>query len=173
MISENSHYAKLESPWLRPLLSHPLGALAVHWLFQGMLQMDPTERLFKLGLDGVGFLALLPLLRRLTSAPFATIGAFLGSHTLNFLFNGQIYGVLKHFGGPRRTWDAFDREVQGLQSRIATEPSILYAAAYGSLARSQWSPSSDLDVRLVPRARPGQRLACLLVRGARAHACPG
>jgi hypothetical protein len=76
---------------------------------------------------------------------------------LNFVFNGQIYGALKHFGGVRYTWAEFNREIERLRVRVAQEPCIVYTAAYGSLAREEWSPTSDLDVRLV-RA-PGLRSA--------------
>jgi hypothetical protein len=154
---EQKVYAKVSNPWLRSVVKHRSGALLAHWLFQGLLYMDPTERWFKLGLDLVltliagGVLGLwLPILP-------ATLVGFLIAHTLNFLLNGQVYGVLKHFGSVQHTWEQFDEEVQRLRQRIAEEPSIVYAAAYGSLAREQWSPTSDLDLRLV-RA-PGIRSA--------------
>jgi hypothetical protein len=73
----------------------------------------------------------------------------LAAHTLNFVLNGQIWVVLKDFDEVHHTWLAFDLEVKRLRLRIAQEPSIVYAAAYGSLARNEWSPTSDLDVRLV------------------------
>jgi predicted nucleotidyltransferase len=119
--------------------------------------MDPTERRVKLGLNLI--LALLfgwLFKRRLPSLPAFGLG-LLTAHSLNFLFNGQIYGVLKHFGGVRHSWDEFNREVERMRDVVAEEPDILYAAAYGSLARSEWSPTSDLDVRVV-RA-PGLRSA--------------
>jgi thymidylate kinase/predicted nucleotidyltransferase len=154
---ETSVYGKVSSPWMKEIVRRPSGALAVHWLFQGMLYMDPTERRVKLGLNFV--LALLfgwLFSRRLAAVPAYGLG-LLTAHSLNFLFNGQIFGVLKHFGGVRHTWEEFDREVERLRRRVAEEPDIVYAAAYGSLARSEWSPTSDLDVRLV-RA-PGLRSA--------------
>jgi hypothetical protein len=149
MTPKNSHYAKLDAPWLRPLLGHPAGALASHWLFQGMLQMDPTERRFKLGLDGLLAWAVARILRQWMSGPAAAITGLFMAHTLNFLFNGQVYGVLKHFGGVERNWEEFSQEVEGLRARVTAEPSIVFAAAYGSLARDHWSPTSDLDVRMV------------------------
>jgi predicted nucleotidyltransferase len=161
MTLKNSHYAKLDAPWLKPLVGNPVGALASHWLFQGMLQMDPTERRFKLGLDGVLTWAAARILRRRMSEPAAWLTGLCVAHTLNFLFNGQVYGVLKHFGGVTRSWEEFDAEVDGLRARVAAEPSIVYAAAYGSLARDHWSPTSDLDVRVVraPGISAGLRAA--------------
>ncbi len=146
-------YAKASVPWIRAIVSHKLGALLVHWVFQGLLYMDPTERWFKLALDALltaGFGALLNLWMPL--APALVIG-FLIAHTLNFLFNGQVYGVLKHFGSVHTSWEDFQSYVDGLKARIDAEPAIAFAAAYGSLAREAWSTTSDLDLRLV--RKPG------------------
>ena len=111
--------------------------------------MDKTERAFKIGLDAALTAALARLLGRWLPTWAALALGWVIAHTLNFLFNGQIYGVLKHFGGVRRTWEEFNAEVDALAQRIDREPAIIYAAAYGSLARDQWKPTSDLDVRLV------------------------
>lgn len=151
MPDKKPHYAKVDARWLSALLSRPPVALAVHWLFQGLLAMDTTERVFKLGLDALLWAAFGRILRSIFGLPLGwalALGGFL-AHTVNFAFNGQIFGVLKHYGSVRRSRAAFDAEVAALRDRIAGEPSIVYAAAYGSLARGEWSPTSDLDVRLV------------------------
>jgi hypothetical protein len=51
MLSKEKYYGKVKSPWLQLVVGHKLGALTAHWVFQGMLYMDATERWFKLGLD--------------------------------------------------------------------------------------------------------------------------
>lgn len=157
MAPKNKYYANVDFPWLQPVVSRKLGALTVHWIFQGMLYMDPTERWFKLGLDFLLFLAVGGLLDLSLPRPLAIGLGIFTAHTLNFFFNGQIYGLLKTFGGVQHTWLEFNREVERLRVRIVQEPCIVYAAAYGSLAREKWSPTSDLDIRLV-RA-PGLRSA--------------
>lgn len=150
-------YANIHSPWLRPIVTRKSGALGSHWLFQGLLYMDPTERWFKLGLDLFLTLVVGGILRLWLSLPL-TIGAgFVVAHTLNFLFNGQMYGVLKTFGSVSHSGTEFHAELERLRARVTEEPCILYAAAYGSLAREAWSETSDLDVRIV-RA-PGFRSA--------------
>jgi predicted nucleotidyltransferase len=145
-------YAHIDTPWLKAIVSRKLGALLLHWVVQGWLYMDKTERWFKIGLDLVGGLMIGSLLRTRLSRPAAFGAGFFIAHTLNFLFNGHVWGVLKHFGGIQNSRDEFNQEIEGLQERLAREPSIVYAAAYGSLARNEWSPTSDLDVRMV-RAR--------------------
>lgn len=157
MKQKKVYYAKIESPWLRPIAGHKSGALAIHWVFQGMLYMDPTERWFKLGLDFLMGLVISMVLVVWFPLIIAIGLGFVVAHTFNFLFNGQIYGVLKTFGGIQNTQQEFDREVEQLKKRITQEPDIIFAAAYGSLARGEWSTTSDLDVRLV-RA-PGLRSA--------------
>ena len=49
MAQEEKYYAVSHSPVFRPLLKRKAGALLVHWVFQGILNMDSTERAFKLG----------------------------------------------------------------------------------------------------------------------------
>jgi hypothetical protein len=168
----NPTYAKVGSRWRRRLVSHKLGALVVHWLFQGMLQMGLAERGFKLGLDALAALVAggilwlwLPIL------PALGLGVLV-AHTLNFVLNGQIYGLLKHFGGVEHSWETFYHEVEGLRARVAREPAIRQAVLFGSLSRDAWRPTSDLDVRLVraPGLHNAWR-ACWFAARERARAC--
>jgi glycosyltransferase involved in cell wall biosynthesis len=148
------YYKVSHSPTLRPFLRSPVFALAVHWVFQGMLYMDRTELLFKIGLD-IGLTMLLWILfSLLPGLPwFGTLlAAFLAAHTLNFLFNGQMWVVLRCFHLVSHSREEFSGYLQGLSNRIQLEPSIRWAAAYGSLVRGEWHEHSDLDVRLVRKA---------------------
>jgi predicted nucleotidyltransferase len=163
---KEKRYADISTPWLKNLVTHPMGALGLHWIVQGLLYMDRTERGFKIGLDLLGTLMIGRILQfRLPRSVAYSLG-FLIAHTLNFLFNGHVLGVLKHFGGIQNTRSEFDREVENLRKRLAEEPSIVYAAAYGSLARGEWSTTSDLDVRLVraPGIRNGWRASLFVLR---------
>lgn len=157
VVQEKDYYAKVKAPWMQSIVGHKAGALMVHWVFQGMLYMDPTERLFKIGLDLALLLVIGVPLSTWLPLPLALASGAVAAHTLNFMFNGQIYGVLKHFGSVYNTWDAFNDEVERLRHRAAHEPSIEFAAIYGSVAREEWSPASDIDLRIV-RA-PGLRSA--------------
>ena len=153
-------YAKLRSPLLRCLARSPLLAVAAHWALQSLLYMDRTERCAKLGLD-----LALALLVRLLVAPWlpdlaAWAAAVVAAHTANFLLNGHLWGVLKHYGFVRHSRAAFAGYVEGFLARAAREPAIDSVWICGSLSREAWSPASDLDVRLL--RRPG------LANGARA-----
>jgi hypothetical protein len=143
------YYAVSNSPLFVPLLRRRSIALMTHWTFQCLLYMDRSERLFKLGFEVLLTIAIaVPLQLALTPA-LAWISAVLIGHTLNFIFNGQFWVVLKHFGHVRHTASQFQRELHRLQDEIRGEPSIVYAAAYGSIARGELKETSDLDVRLV------------------------
>lgn len=148
-MANKPYYAVSNSPWLRPLLASPLGALAVHWVFQCMPYMDATERRFKLGIELALFLLVLGFLGPVLPSLVAVMASLLVAHTLNLVLNGHAWVVMKHFGRLQHSQKQFNREIRELSDRIARERCIVFAAAYGSLARGQWSPTSDLDVRLV------------------------
>jgi hypothetical protein len=164
-------YAKISHPVLRWLLRSPLAAVAAHWLFQGMLYMDATERWFKLGLDALlTALAVMPL-RIWLDHPMAWLAAPILAHTVNFLLNSHLWGVLKHYGSVRVSHPAFESYLYHLSRRIGNEPSIDWSGVYGSLARGQWSATSDLDIRLVRKPGLSNALrACTFVLAERSRA---
>jgi len=127
--------------------------LASHWLFQSLLYMDMTERRFKLGLDIALALLGTVILVAWLPLPAAAMLALVVAHTLNFLLNGHLWGVLKHYGMVHNTQAAFQEYVDRFWMRVEREPSIEHGFICGSISREQWSPSSDLDVRLI--RRPG------------------
>jgi len=148
-----SYYRVSKSKYMRPLLRHKSAAVAIHWLFQGILQMDATERAWKAALDAILAGAIFFLFCWLKPMRLAQVYkaalALLAAHTINFLLNAHFWVVLKHFGSVSNDWTTYQAELMRLRQRIAAEPYIRFAAAYGSLARAQWSPHSDLDLRLV------------------------
>ena len=168
---KGSGYAKVESPLIQRLLNHPVVAVASHWTFQSLFYMDRTERWFKLALDGL--LTVLGGVIISTRCPgrIAWTSAFLLAHTMNFLFNGQLWGVLKHYGLVTHSYDEFNEYVHTFRQRAQNEPAIKQAAIYGSLARNEWSPSSDLDARLIRHPGLGNGLqACWFLLRERSRA---
>lgn len=146
--------------------------MMMHWLFQNMLNMDFTELSFKLSID----ILLTTLFSFLFSiwlpSVFAVLLSFLIAHSINFLFNGQIYVVLKHFGDVTHELSEFAQYIHALNSRLYKEPSIQWAAVYGSMTRGELKTTSDLDIRLIryPGFINGIR-ACwfILLERTRAH----
>jgi predicted nucleotidyltransferase len=172
MTAENvSAYGKFRSRGVRVFLKTPVLAVILHWIFQSLFYMDPTERWFKISLDYLMAGAIAVVLR-LFLAPLAALAVAIAlAHTINFLLNGQLWGVLKHYGLVYTTPQAFEQYLSGLSLRALKEPSIQNLYVYGSLARQEWSPLSDLDVRLVqhPGVLNGLR-ACWFVLKERSRA---
>jgi hypothetical protein len=142
-------YANMTNPFLRKLLKYPAIALGMHWVFQSLFYMDSTERWFKLSLDSLVTLAFATLLNLLFADNLAWVLGFLLAHTLNFLFNSQIWGVLKTYGYIRLSYVNFTQYVDQLGHRAAVEPSLDHLVICGSLARQEWLPTSDLDARIL------------------------
>lgn len=147
-------YASVSSPILRLILRTTPGRMASHWTFQGVIYMDPTERMFKLGADLVAtcvFIAITrPYIRSLGSR--AALG-FVAAHSLNFALNSHALAAMKwrgqRFG--RETTDAF---IPDMARRLGSTRGVQGLFVYGSLSRGQGSDSSDLDVRVLRQPGP-------------------
>lgn len=138
---------------LQKLLLHPIPGLVVHWIFQGLLLMDWTERMFKIIIDIVLTLVL-GLFFGLWLAPIiAWPVAFLLSHTINFLFNAQPWVLLKHYGYVHHTQQDYESYLEGITLRVKKSPNLICAAIFGSRVKGHWRATSDLDIALV--RKPG------------------
>lgn len=133
--------------------------------------MGATERWFKVGLDmfltaGLGLLLSLWLPGKL-----ALLLGFLVAHTLNFLFNGHLWGVLKHYGAISVSNEDYLSYMRGLIGRANQVTAIERVMIIGSLARQEWTPHSDLDMRLLFQSGGLNSLhVCLFVMGERTRA---
>jgi len=165
------YYKASKLKWLRPILSNVFAALGIHWLFQNILQMDRTERLFKLAFDAVLTILFFLFLHQWASPFKAILLSWFIAHTVNFLLNGHIFCVLKCFGRVRHNREAFESYLVSLTNRMKAEPSISWAAVYGSLSRGELKNTSDLDVRVIrhPGITNGIR-GCFFIMGERTRA---
>lgn len=156
---------------LRPLMGSVLVALAIHWFFQCLLAMDHTERAFKLLADAILTVIFYLLLRLMLPDVAALCLAWLSAHTLNFIFNSQIYSVLKSFGYVKHSMGEFTAYIRSFTGRAQRQPGIRWAAIYGSLARGELAAASDLDIRVIraPGLRNAAR-ACLFTMAERTRA---
>ena len=148
--SSKNKYSPFKSfPIIDNLMGSPISGVFVHWLLQSVLYVDRTELIFKFCLEFLLILIVYSQLQiKLSTFPALILAVFI-SHTLNFLFNAQLFVVLKHYGLVHHTEKEFSNYIDELKIRISKEYSIRYAAIYGSYVRGKWKPSSDLDVRLV------------------------
>jgi predicted nucleotidyltransferase len=170
-VQEAKVYANASHPALRWLLRSPIPALAAHWLFQGLLYMGPTERCFKLALDALLTVLIAVPLNIWFRWDVAWPAALIVAHSLNFLFNGHLWGAVKHYAAVSRSQSEFESYVRQLLARIRDQPSICWAGIYGSQARGDWSQRSDVDVRLVRKRGVANGLrACGFVLAERSRA---
>lgn len=120
--------------------------LLSNWLFQGILYMDRTEKVFKLALDALFTITLVLLGVNITAS-------IVISHTLNWIFNGHIFAVFKNLKLMKTSKEKFDAYIENLRKKVENESSIVWAGVYGSLVRGEFKETSDLDVRLI--RKPG------------------
>ncbi len=139
------------------------------WLFQGILYMDTTEKVFKILLDILFFIPIYFIFRGYGS--LSLFIAIIFTHTINWIFNGQIFVLLKNLRLTKTEPERFIQYLNDLQKRIKKENSILAAAAFGSLSRGQLKETSDLDIRIIRKKGVinGFR-ACLFVLSERTRA---
>ena len=172
METKRKYYRVTDIKVLQFFLYHRMTAMAMHWAFQNMLNMDVTELLFKIFTDIILALIFSVILVRWLPLVYSILIGFIIAHTLNFLFNGQIFVVLKHFGDISHELTEHEQYIEGIKGRLHKEPSIRWAAIYGSMSRGEFKTTSDLDIRLIrnPGIINGVK-ACwfILIERTRAH----
>lgn len=125
------------------------------WMLQGLRIMDWHERIIKLGLD-----VIVTSIFVLLGAPILI--AFVLSHTLNFIFNGQLYAMFTHMGATRVTPRRFFLQTCRMKEDVSEKNCVIAAIAYGSLSRGCYKTTSDIDLRLIPSQSELGRWLCAL-----------
>jgi hypothetical protein len=145
------HYWKGKSPLIRKLTSHPALALLSHWLFQGIFYLQRSELVFKLLLEWTLFCFFFVLLVFLLGPLAALALALVLAHTINFLFNAHFWSILKFFGYGHYDRASFIIYVEQFAERARREMAIRQVLVYGSMARREWTATSDFDARITHR----------------------
>jgi L-malate glycosyltransferase len=123
------------------------------WFFQGLLYMDRTERNFKLFIDLLLIFCLFPVFIKFLTPVFSGLLSLIIAHSLNWIFNGQIFVLLKNLGLVNIDPAKFKNYTEKISERIVNHHSFNSAALFGSLCRQELSCTSDLDVRII--RKPG------------------
>lgn len=147
MDKSSIHYKILNFKYL-PTSIRKLSLVFMNWTFQGILYADQTERAFKVTIDIIlttFFVLFIPLPNSLVSLAIA----FFISHTLNWIFNGQVFvlakNIMKLYNEPQNIIDYVNK----LKERAIREKSIDCVLIYGSLVRGEIKPTSDVDIRII------------------------
>jgi hypothetical protein len=110
--------------------------------------MNGYERFVKLSLDAVFItIALIAYSQPPTPLLFATL--FLIAHTLNWVFNGHIFVLMRYVRPFPKTPEHFDDFVARLERWGQRSSCVQGIAIYGSYCRGCLHANSDLDVRIL------------------------
>lgn len=156
------------SPALAALTQTCAFILAVNWCLQGMRGMDRKELAFRLGLELLLAVALLPALAWAMPAGAACIAALLAAHTVSFTLNGQFWVCARYCRCYRRDPQLLDLFLQRIAVILGGRPWLREAVCIGSLGRTgrAHGERADLDLRLLfpPGLRGWLRTNLLLLR---------
>jgi hypothetical protein len=134
-------------------LKYPIFALISHWAFQGFFNMDATERLYKICVELVIYFPTVLILAYFTANPIFFLIGFLLAHSMNFLFNGQLWVALRFFRINKVSASRFYDYVESFSERARTQQAIIAVIGLGSQVRGEWNEFSDLDIRVL--RKPG------------------
>lgn len=119
------------------------------WLFQSILYMDNTERSFKILLDILIFLPIFFVVNNHLNIILSIFLAIIIAHTINWVFNGQIFVLLKNLKLTNTSKESFIKYLDTFEKKVDKKKSIAAAAAFGSLSREKLNNKSDLDIRII------------------------
>lgn len=149
-MSSKEGYVKTSIPFINKLFRFKIFIILANWTFQGMLYADKTERSFRLLLDAVMIIILSTIFINLISNVYVVlILSFFVAHTINWIFNGQLFVLGRYIGIKPNKQDEFCKYAKQLTNRAQRKKGIDSIALYGSTSRKQLSKSSDLDVRII------------------------
>lgn len=149
-MSSKGGYVKTSIPLIDILLKFKIFIIVSNWTFQGMLYADKTERSFRLLLDCLMTLVLYTFFINLVLDQYTgLVFSFFIAHTVNWIFNGQLFVLSRYIGFKPRKSNNFCKFLSELKYRAEREKSIQLIAVYGSMSRKELSENSDLDVRIV------------------------
>lgn len=129
--------------------------IPISWAVQRMLYADKTENIFKILLDLILILIFYLILINFADIRVSLLSAFIIAHTFNWLFNSGVWTLFSSkFGLKILNIENTPQihHIKELQEKIKKEKSILCAAVYGSISRTENRKSSDLDVRIVRKS---------------------
>lgn len=122
-----------------------------NWLFQGIINLDKTEKIYKILFTGLLSIPLFYIVYNITNVTLISIfSAFFIAHTLNWIINGNLAAVFIHrlYKGKIEKKKAFVY-LEELEQRLNNEKSIKFCGVFGSIARGEMKDTSDIDIAFV------------------------
>lgn len=152
-MSSKKGYVDTSIPLINALLKFKIFIILTNWTFQGMLYADKTERSFRLLLDAIMIIILYSLFVNIIEETYINlIFSFILSHTINWVFNGQLFVLGRYIGIKPNKQDEFYEYSTKIKNRVQREKSIDCVLVYGSLVRREIKSTSDLDMRIIRKS---------------------
>lgn len=137
----------------KQLLSNNFSIIITYWFFQSIRYSNLRETIFKIFLTVILFVFFLIYFNPLISIIIA--------HSLNAILNGHFPAMLVHMGVGSPSPVSFIKYIEKLHLRLNKSKNIEFIYAYGSLSKGNYKPTSDIDIRIVPKNQNWIR--CLLI----------
>lgn len=125
--------------------------IGINWFFQSLLYMNMSEKILKIFVDLTFFIIIFFLLKNTLNILEAFILSFFLAHSINWLFNGHIFALLKTFDIIETQPEKFNKYFDDISKRSSKENSICAVAIFGSFSREELKKTSDLDIRVVKK----------------------
>ena len=154
---------RLQGTWFDEWMSYGYVTFATSFVLQGMLYANWRDNVVKIAIDVA---IALPM-----CAVMPWWAGLLVAHAANYCLNGQAVCVFYHIRAGNLTARQFYDGTVAMKRRLDRCRWIDAAISYGSLSTGKWHPSSDIDIRFVPRkGELGYWMAVLWSVGERARA---
>ncbi len=133
------------------MMASSLGVTVINWVLQDILGMDTSERWFKVSLDIVLTLILIPFFLFFFTFWPAMLLALVLAHTINWLFNGHFFDAVGRFHSLcKMTLGKMIAYLQEIELRAKRRNSLLCILVIGGITRGQKiRNTSDVDIRFV------------------------
>jgi len=151
IIKEKPLSINVKNKLIKNFLNTSMGILIRNWLFQGFIYMENCERLLKLLLS-----LLLTIIFYIPLHIFLNLNftltffiSFFTSHTINWLFNGHFFVLMRYFGY-KTSVEYLYNYLKRLEEIYRNNKYIDSIAIFGSISRGNLKTTSDIDVRFIP-----------------------
>ncbi len=147
--------AFLTGTWFDEWMSYGYITFITSFIFQGMLYANWRDNVIKIMIDVIITIVL-------SALGFPWWLALLIAHTINYCINGQAICVFYHIRAGNLSAQQFYDGTFAMKKRIDKCKYMDAAISYGSLSTGKWHPSSDIDIRFIPKKGERNYWMCML-----------
>lgn len=134
----------LTDTWFDEWMSYGYITFLTSFILQGMLYANWRDNVIKIVLN-----IIITVILCLVGIPWWW--GVLIAHTINYCINGQAICVFYHIRAGNLTAQQFYEGTVKMKERLDKCKYLDAAISYGSLSTGKWHPSSDIDIRFIPK----------------------